>query len=160
MSLDLSTASQTGAIHNDTDVKSALIHLDNAIQTNQLDVQVEGNSIVSNNTANFGVADSYNFSSNKIATVATVTNAINGLDADITSDDAAVATVKVVETNGKITDVVVSNVSAGVNYTASTASTAPDLAATTATGAVTGSDIDTIKRYVDDKANLCWEAYE
>lgn len=160
MSLDLSTASQTGAIHNDTDVKSALIHLDNAIQTNKLDVQVEGHSIVSNNTANFGVADSYDSSTNKIATVATVTNAINGLDADITSDDAAVATVKVVETNGKITDVVVSNVSAGVNYTPSTASTAPGLAATTATGAVTGSDIDTIKSYVDDKANLCWEAYE
>lgn len=107
------------------------------------------------------VADgTYNETDNKLATQSTVTNAINGLDASITSDDAAVATVKVVETDGKITDVVVTNTSAGVNYTASTASKAADLTASTGTGAVTGADIATIKSYVDDKSAMCWEEYE
>lgn len=107
------------------------------------------------------VADgTYDASTNKLATQSTVTNAINLLDADKTSDDDAVATVQVVEADGKITDVVVTNVSAGVNYTASTASTNPDLTASTATGAVTGADIAKIKSYVDDKANLCWEEYD
>lgn len=74
--------------------------------------------------------------------------AITGLDADVTSDDAAVATVKVVETDGKITDVVVTNVSAGVS--ASGNEGARTLIADTATGAVTGADIATIKDYVDN----------
>lgn len=69
---------------------------------------------------------------------------------DVTSDDAAVATVQVVETNGKITDVVVTNISAGVNRTGDAAG-ARVLAATTATGAVTGADVATIKSYVDDR---------
>lgn len=103
----------------------------------------------------------YNASNNKLATQSTVTTAISGLDADITSDDAAVATVKVVETDGKITDVVVTNVSAGVSYTASDASTQPGLTATNTNGAVTGGDIAAIKSYVDDKVqNACWEEYE
>jgi len=82
MSLDLSDASQTGAIHGDKDVKSALIHLDNAISTNQLDVQVDGSSIVSNHVANINTEDTYNASTNKLATKATVTNAINTLNVD------------------------------------------------------------------------------
>lgn len=107
------------------------------------------------------VADgAYNETDNKLATQSTVTNAINGLDASITSDDDAVATVQVVETDGKITDVVVTNTRAGVNYTPSTASTAADLTASTGTGAVTGADIATIKSYVDDKSAMCWEEYE
>lgn len=72
------------------------------------------------------------------------------LDSDVTSDDAAVATVEVVETNGKITDVVVTNISAGVNRTGD-AEGARKLAATNATGAVTGADVATIKGYVDDR---------
>ena len=107
------------------------------------------------------VADgTYDASNNKLATQSTVTNAIATLDADITSDDAAVARVEVVETDGKITDVVVTNVSADVYYTPSTASAAPVLGAQTATGAVTGADIATIKSYVDDRATLCWEEYQ
>ena len=72
------------------------------------------------------------------------------LDSDVTSDDAAVATVKVVETDGKITDVVVSNISAGVNR-AGDAKGNRKLAASNATGAVTGADVATIKGYVDDR---------
>jgi len=107
------------------------------------------------------VADgTYNDSTNKLATQSTVTSAINALDANPTSDDAAVANVQVVETNGVITDVVVTNNNAGVSYTPSTASAAPGLTATTATGAVTGADIATIKSYVDDAATLRWEEYE
>lgn len=111
-------------------------------------------------TTDVAIDGEYNASTNKIATKSTVTNAINALDANPISDDAAVARVQVVETDGVITDVVVTNVSAGVSYTASTSSTAPNLAATTSTGAVTGADIATIKSYVDDRATLCWEEYE
>lgn len=84
MTLDLSSASQSGAIHNDKDVKSALIHLDNAISTNQLDVQVDGTTIVNNNVANIITEGTYNSSSNKIATQSTVSDAINALD--VTTD--------------------------------------------------------------------------
>lgn len=73
---------------------------------------------------------------------------IEGLDSDTTSDDAAVATVEVVETDGKITDVVVTNVSAGVS--AGGDAGARTLNATNDTGAVTGADIATIKKYVDN----------
>ena len=111
-------------------------------------------------TTDVAIDGEYDASINKIATKSTVTNAINALDASPTSDDNAVATVQVVETDGVITDVVVTNVSAGVQYTQSTSSTQPDLTASTATGAVTGADIATIKSYVDDKATLCWEEYE
>ena len=109
MRLDLSSASSTGAIHDDTDVKSALIHLDNAISTNQLDVQVEGTTIVRDNVANLGVADSYNASTNKIATVATVTNAINDLDVNTDKGAASISgstiTINAVQQeNGKIKD--------------------------------------------------------
>jgi len=78
-----------------------------------------------------------------------VADEIEKLDADITSDDAAVANVKVVETDGKITDVVVTNISAGVQYTAAGSGTPANLAASTSTGAVTGADIAAIKNYVD-----------
>lgn len=79
--------------------------------------------------------------------VADRSKAIAGLDADITSDDAAVATVKVVEEDGKIKDVVVTNVSAGVSAAGDAG--ARTLSATTNTGAVTGADIAAIKTYVD-----------
>lgn len=87
---------------------------------------------------------------------AKISTSINALDATVTSDDAAVATVQVVETNGLITDVVVTNVSAGVSYTAATTGDNPtdaNLSATTTTGAVTGADIATIKQYIDAKAD-------
>lgn len=120
-------------------------------------------------TTDVAIDGEYNASSNKIATQSTVTNAINALDANPTSDDLAVANVQVVETNGVITDVVVTNRSAGVTYTpsdhagGSTGDTA-DLAAGSSdaaqAGAVTGADIAAIKNYVDDKSTLCWEEYE
>ena len=72
------------------------------------------------------------------------------LDSNVTSDDAAVATVEVVETDGKITDVVVTNISAGVNRDGD-AEGARKLTASNATGAVTGADVATIKGYVDDR---------
>lgn len=83
-----------------------------------------------------------------------VDTAIAALDAEVTSDDAAVAKVKVVETDGKITDVVVENVGAGVTYTAATKDAVANLTATTITGAVVGSDIAKIKSYVDEKSTV------
>ena len=80
--------------------------------------------------------------------VADRTAAIAGLDTDVTSDDAAVAKVQVIETDGIITDVVVTNVSAGVTTDGEAGSRT--LSATTDTGAVTGDDIATIKAYVDN----------
>ena len=85
---------------------------------------------------------------------AKVDTAIAALNATVTSDDAAIATVKVVEANGKITDVVVTNVGAGVAHTAATESAEANLTATTATGAVVGSDIAKIKSYVDEKSTI------
>ena len=85
---------------------------------------------------------------------AKVDTAIASLNATVTSDDAAVATVKVVEANGKITDVVVKNLGAGVTHTAATESAEANLTATTATGAVIGSDIAKIKSYVDEKSTI------
>lgn len=85
---------------------------------------------------------------------AKVDTAIAALNATATSDDAAVAKVKVVEKGGKITDVVVSNVGAEVVHTAATESTEANLTATTATGAVIGSDIAKIKSYVDEKSTI------
>ena len=83
-----------------------------------------------------------------------VDTAIAALKATATSDDAAVATVKVIQFKGKITDVVVSNLSAGVTHTAATESAEANLTATTATGAVVGSDIAKIKSYVDEKSTI------
>lgn len=85
---------------------------------------------------------------------AKVDTAIAALNAAVTSDDAAVAKVKVVEEGGKITDVVVSNVGATVVHTAATESAGANLTATTATGAVVGSDIAKIKSYVDEKSTI------
>lgn len=85
---------------------------------------------------------------------AKVDTAIAALNATVTSDDAAVAKVKVVEANGKITDVVVTNVGAGVTHTVATDSVEANLTATTATGAVIGSDIAKIKSYVDEKSTI------
>lgn len=83
-----------------------------------------------------------------------VDTAIAALDAEVTSDDATVAKVKVVETDGKITDVVVENVGAGVTYTAATEDAVANLTATTIAGAVVGSDIAKIKSYVDEKSTV------
>ena len=122
-----------------------------ADSTNDVDVVIDG---------------TYNASTNKIATQSTVTSAIEALDADVTSQQAAVATVEVVEADGVITTVNVTNVSAGVQYTAPTVDqqgqvTNPaNLSASTSTGAVTGGDIAAIKSYVDSKSTLCWEEYE
>lgn len=85
---------------------------------------------------------------------AKVDTAIAALNATVTSDDAAVAKVKVVEANGKITDVVVTNVGAGVAHTAASENSEANLTATTATGAVVGSDIAKIKSYVDEKSTI------
>ena len=85
---------------------------------------------------------------------AKVDTAISALNATVTSDDAAVAKVKVVEEGGKITDIVVTNFGAGVTHTAATESAEANLTATTATGAVVGSDIAKIKSYVDEKSTI------
>jgi hypothetical protein len=97
----------------------------------------------------------------KLYTDDKIADEIEKLDANVTSNNAAVATVQVVETDGKVTGVNVTNVSAGVKYTQSVSgSSQPDLTATTSTGAVTGADIATIKSYIDDKSEMCWEEYE
>lgn len=97
---------------------------------------------------------------------AKVLSSIKALDATVTSDDAAIATVKVVETDGKLTDVEITTTSAGVSYTASTYEnnlnkTEANLTATTSTGALTGADIAKIKSYIDDvTAVKVWEIYK
>ena len=83
-----------------------------------------------------------------------VDTAIAALNATVTSDDAAVAKVKVVEEGGKITDVVVTNFGAGVVHTVAAENAEANLTATTATGAVVGSDIAKIKSYVDEKSTI------
>lgn len=83
-----------------------------------------------------------------------VDTAIAALRASVTSDDAAVATVNVVQYKGKITDVVVSNLDAGVVHTAAAENAEANLTATTATGAVIGRDIAKIKSYVDEKSTI------
>lgn len=83
-----------------------------------------------------------------------VDTAIKNLNATVTSDDAAVAIVKVIQFRGKITDVVVSNLNAGVVHTAAAENAEANLTATTATGAVVGSDIAKIKSYVDEKSTI------
>ena len=85
---------------------------------------------------------------------AKVDTAIAALNATVTSDDATVATVKVVEAKGKITDVVVTNIGAGITHTTATESAEANLTATTATGAVVGSDIAKIKSYIDEKSTI------
>lgn len=85
---------------------------------------------------------------------AKVDTAIAALNATVTSGNAAVATVKVVEAKGKITDVVVTNIGAGVTHTTAAENTEANLTATTATGAVIGSDIAKIKSYVDEKSTI------
>lgn len=85
---------------------------------------------------------------------AKVDTAISALKATVTSDDNAVATVKVIQFKGKITDVVVSNLDAGVVHTAAAENAQANLTATTANGAVVGSDIAKIKSYVDEKSTI------
>ena len=48
----------------------------------------------------------------------------------------------------------VTNLGAGVAHTAATESAEANLTATTATGAVVGSDIAKIKSYVDEKSTI------
>ena len=150
MSLNLSSASQTGAIHNDTDVKSALIHLDNAISTNQLDVQVGGKSIVDNHVANIITEGTYNSSSNKIATQSTVTDAINTLD--VTTDKGA-ATISgstltingVQQENGLIKDGGTTTINLDGTYDASTNKIATQSTVTSAIQALdTQSDVQAV----------------
>ena len=131
---------------------------------------IEGGKLVSAVGKSSG--DTYTIANNGLTTAADVAayvesktgEGISSLDANVESDDAAVAKVRVIEVDGKITDVQVTNVSAGVTYTQSTASTAPNLAAGSTTaaqaGGVTGADIAAIKNYVDDASTLRWEEYE
>lgn len=85
---------------------------------------------------------------------AKVDTAIAALRASVTSDDAAVAIVNVTQYKGKITDVVVTNIDAGVTHTAAAENAEANLTATTATGAVIGRDIAKIKSYVDEKSTI------
>lgn len=81
---------------------------------------------------------------------------INTLGGDKTSDDAAIATVEVKTSKGEVNDVIVTTTSANVSYAPATTGETPtpaNLTAGTATGAVTGADIATIKSYVDAKSN-------
>lgn len=86
---------------------------------------------------------------------AKISTSINALDASVTSTETTIATVQVVEENGKITGVHVTAQEAGVVYTPATTGENPtpaNLAATSNSGAVIGTDIATIKQYIDAKA--------
>lgn len=82
-------------------------------------------------------------------TAADAASSVANLKADITSDDAAVAKVEVSTEGGNVKDVVVTTIGAGVDTSVNGG--VRNIAATTATGAVLGSDIATIKTYVDGK---------
>lgn len=85
---------------------------------------------------------------------AKISTSINALDASVTSAETTIATVQVVEENGKITGVHVTAQDAQVSYTASVGTTTPaNIQSSNTTGALTGADIETIKSYVDDKAS-------
>jgi hypothetical protein len=93
LSLDLSD-DQSGIIDGDTDVKSALLDLAEAVGNagDVDDVQINGTSIVDNKEANIAVDGTYNSSTNKIATESTVTNAIEALDSVADADDTEAQT--------------------------------------------------------------------
>lgn len=93
LSLDLSD-DQSGIIGGDTDVKSALLDLAEAVGNagDVDDVQINGTSIVDNKEANIAVDGTYNSSTNKIATESTVTNAIEALDSVADADDTEAQT--------------------------------------------------------------------
>ena len=78
-----------------------------------------------------------------------VDSIVANLNADKTSDDDVPVKVQVVEEDGKISDVAVSMAAASVSYTAATEDAEAALAATEDTGVVVGSDIATVKSYVD-----------
>ena len=85
-----------------------------------------------------------------------ISTVINSLDADVASTSTAIATVQVVEQDGKITAVNVTTQEAGVVYTPATTGESPtqaNLTANSNTGAVIGTDIAAIKSYIDAKAN-------
>ena len=77
--------------------------------------------------------------------------AILNLDATVTSTNGTFTNVTVTETDGKITAVSVTTSYADVVYTAKNGDTPANLAPTTATGVMIGSDITAIKNYVDAK---------
>jgi len=67
------------------------------------DVQVNSTSVISNKIANIAVDGTYNASTNKIASLSSITNAINALDvSNITGFGAGKTLATLVETNGKI----------------------------------------------------------
>ena len=84
-------------------------------------------------------------------TNARISEEVSKLNADVTSDDAAVATVEVVETAGKISDVVVTT-KAAVVATAGDKD-ARTLTATLGTGAVLGSDLAVLKEFIENVAS-------
>lgn len=81
-----------------------------------------------------------------------ISTVIKSLDADVTSATTAIATVQVVEQNGKITAVNVTTQEARVQYTEAQKNQPARLEAASDTGAVIGSDIAAIKAYIDAKA--------
>ena len=116
------------------------------------DVRINGTSILANKIADIKVDGTYNSSSNKVATVSTVTNAINGLDgsATIATKAGDVVTLKtgVTETNGVISNSTGSDITLGTaavkDYTTDTT-----LAASGETGKLPTAA--TVKTYVDNK---------
>lgn len=93
--------------------------------------------------ANSTVGTNVQVSYEEVDGIVTITN-VAGPAADVTSDDAAVATVEVVQTDGKVTDVVVTTNAISVDAT--------NLSVNSTTGAVTGANIANIKSYIDAKA--------
>lgn len=81
MSLDLSS-NTLQVIKDDTSVKEALIDLDGAMANagRVNDVKINNTSIVTDKNAAIETDGAYNSNTNKLATVSTVTNAINNLD--------------------------------------------------------------------------------
>ena len=127
-------------------------HINVAAKLNELTVGKEDGA----DTTISGVSTTLVSGGEVASKVSTFTNArideeIKKLNNDVTSDDAAVATVEVVETAGKISDVVVTTnaavVATGGDKDART------LTATLGTGAVLGSDLAVLKEFIKNVAD-------
>lgn len=145
--LNYEAPSGTQYLGDSTSVKDALKKLDTAISDTVsggvTDVKINGTSIKANNEANIAVDDTYNATTNKIATENTIKTKIEALDgtAVIASEANGVVTIKagVTETDGKISN------STGTDITLkkiATTGKAEDVAIVDSNNRITATDVE------------------
>lgn len=98
-------------VQDGTTAQKGIVQLEDSVISDSTDKAATPHSVKQAYTLADGKQDpitfdgTYNASTNKAATVSTVTNAINDLDSEVTSSNGKNVQVKVTETNGKITEV-------------------------------------------------------